>query len=193
MPKIVHFGEFFENLKLAVKQCYQTGQKMVENAKIKNSNGTFWIIFKQCAEAAKVFWHLRKKQRKPFILGSRFEPSPARFSDHLLTLAPPWLLDLDYITTSKNNLSILNFCLLLCFCQFKITTVDFTFSSNRNSSDDTSAEEQVRSIYIDYAKKISPTTFHCSTEFRDALKCYFESHRVMTNVVFARFLYCCKM
>ena len=26
MPKIVHFGEFFENLKLAVKQSYQTGQ-----------------------------------------------------------------------------------------------------------------------------------------------------------------------
>ena len=26
MPKMVHFGEFFENLKLAVKQCYQTGQ-----------------------------------------------------------------------------------------------------------------------------------------------------------------------
>ena len=26
MPKMVHFGDFFENLKLAVKQCYQTGQ-----------------------------------------------------------------------------------------------------------------------------------------------------------------------
>ena len=26
MPKMVHFGEFFENLKLAVKQSYQTGQ-----------------------------------------------------------------------------------------------------------------------------------------------------------------------
>ena len=36
---MVHFGEFLENLKLAVKQCYQTGQfeldkKLVENAKI---------------------------------------------------------------------------------------------------------------------------------------------------------------
>ena len=34
------FGEFFEKLKLAVKQCYQTGQyfiehKLVENAKIQ--------------------------------------------------------------------------------------------------------------------------------------------------------------
>ena len=26
MPKMDHFGEFFQNLKLAVKQCYQTGQ-----------------------------------------------------------------------------------------------------------------------------------------------------------------------
>ena len=26
MPKMFHFGEVFENLKLAVKQCYQTGQ-----------------------------------------------------------------------------------------------------------------------------------------------------------------------
>ena len=25
MPKMVNFGEFFENLKLAVKQYYQTG------------------------------------------------------------------------------------------------------------------------------------------------------------------------
>ena len=37
---MVHFDEFLENLKLAVKQCYQTlsvliGQKLVENAKIE--------------------------------------------------------------------------------------------------------------------------------------------------------------
>ena len=37
---MVQFDEFFENLKLAVKQCYQTiqfliGQKLVENAKIQ--------------------------------------------------------------------------------------------------------------------------------------------------------------
>ena len=37
---MVHFGEFLENLKLAVKQCYQTGQfeldkKLVENAKFQ--------------------------------------------------------------------------------------------------------------------------------------------------------------
>ena len=30
-----HFWRVFENLKLAVKQCYQTGQKMVEIAKVK--------------------------------------------------------------------------------------------------------------------------------------------------------------
>ena len=29
------FWRAFENLKLAVKQCYQTGQKLVENAKIQ--------------------------------------------------------------------------------------------------------------------------------------------------------------
>ena len=35
---MVQLGEFFENLKLAVKQCYQTGrkgQKLVEKAKIQ--------------------------------------------------------------------------------------------------------------------------------------------------------------
>ena len=37
---MVHFDEFLENLKLAVKQGYQTsqfkiGQKLMENAKIK--------------------------------------------------------------------------------------------------------------------------------------------------------------
>ena len=31
------FWRVFENLKLAVKQCYQTGQKLVENAKIKKT------------------------------------------------------------------------------------------------------------------------------------------------------------
>ena len=45
-----HFGDFFENLKLAVKQCYQTGQfvkgqKMAKNGKLKSDN---WTIFKQC-------------------------------------------------------------------------------------------------------------------------------------------------
>ena len=38
---MVHFGEFFKNLKLAGKQSYQTGQffigqKLVENAKSDN-------------------------------------------------------------------------------------------------------------------------------------------------------------
>ena len=28
---MVNFGEFLKNLKLAVKQCYQKGQKMAEN------------------------------------------------------------------------------------------------------------------------------------------------------------------
>ena len=40
----------FENLKDKVKQCYQTGQKMMKNAKIKkiDSSETFWVIFKHC-------------------------------------------------------------------------------------------------------------------------------------------------
>ena len=42
---MVHFGEFFENLKLAVKQCYQT--KLVENGKIQKfkCNETFLMTF----------------------------------------------------------------------------------------------------------------------------------------------------
>ena len=47
----------FENLKLAVKQCYQTGQfytdenwwKIWKMPKLKNSNATYWVIFKHCA------------------------------------------------------------------------------------------------------------------------------------------------
>ena len=51
MPKMVHFGVF-------LKACAQTvlpdrsaliGQKLVENAKIENSNATYWMIFKHCA------------------------------------------------------------------------------------------------------------------------------------------------
>ena len=36
-------------LKLAVKQCYQTGQfHRIEMPKLKTSNETFWVIFKHC-------------------------------------------------------------------------------------------------------------------------------------------------
>ena len=49
------FGRVFENLKLAVIQCYQTGQFYKDKnwwkmSKFKNSNATFWEVFKQCAK-----------------------------------------------------------------------------------------------------------------------------------------------
>ena len=48
MPKMAYFGEFLKYLKLIVKQCYQTGQKMVEMPKLNKLNETFWVIFKHC-------------------------------------------------------------------------------------------------------------------------------------------------
>ena len=44
------FAEFFENMKHAVKQCYQTGQfKYVCRTKIgKKSQNSYVTIFKQC-------------------------------------------------------------------------------------------------------------------------------------------------
>ena len=61
MPKMVHFGEFLEKS----EACGQTvlpdmslliGQKLKENAKIKNLNATLWVIFKQCSgEASSIF------------------------------------------------------------------------------------------------------------------------------------------
>ena len=52
------FLRFFENLELAVKQCYQMGHFYLDKnwwkiPKSKNSNTTFWAIFKRCEE--KVF------------------------------------------------------------------------------------------------------------------------------------------
>ena len=50
------FWRVFENLKLAVKQCYQTGQILVEYA-----NAIFWVIFKDCDTVRKYFisvWEL---------------------------------------------------------------------------------------------------------------------------------------
>ena len=48
--KYDQFWRVFENLKLAVKQCYQTGQisRTKIGVKCRNSNATFWVIFKQC-------------------------------------------------------------------------------------------------------------------------------------------------
>ena len=43
IPKMV----VFENLKLLVKQCYQTGQLLLDKD-WKKSNETLWVIFKHC-------------------------------------------------------------------------------------------------------------------------------------------------
>ena len=43
--KNVLFWRVFKNLKLAVIQCYQTGQKMVENAKIQKYQMRHFRIF----------------------------------------------------------------------------------------------------------------------------------------------------
>ena len=52
MPKNHQFKRVFENLKLAVKQCYQTGQLLDDNCwkmpKLKNSNATLGVTFKHC-------------------------------------------------------------------------------------------------------------------------------------------------
>ena len=45
VPKKGQFWQVFENLKFAVKQCYQTGHIWLDI----NSNATFWVIFKHCA------------------------------------------------------------------------------------------------------------------------------------------------
>ena len=55
MPKMVHFVI----LKLAVKKVLPDRsivirQKLVENAKMENSNETFWIIFKHCVTFEKI-------------------------------------------------------------------------------------------------------------------------------------------
>ena len=47
----------FENLKLAVKQSYQKGQWKMP--KFKNSNATFWVIFKHCVhETICIAWNI---------------------------------------------------------------------------------------------------------------------------------------
>ena len=52
----------FEKLKLAVKQCYQTGQFVKDKnwwkmPKFKSSNVTIWVIFKHCELASlALFW-----------------------------------------------------------------------------------------------------------------------------------------
>ena len=48
---MVHFDEFLKTLKLAVKQCYQTGHFYKDKnwwkmPNFKNLNATFWMIYK---------------------------------------------------------------------------------------------------------------------------------------------------
>ena len=48
------FWRLFENLKLAVKQCYQTGQFQLdknwcEMPKLENSNAKIWVISRHCS------------------------------------------------------------------------------------------------------------------------------------------------
>ena len=58
MPKFVLFGQFLKTLSLrsnsVTRHVNFNRTKMVENAKIKNSNATFWVIFKHCAHAKSV-------------------------------------------------------------------------------------------------------------------------------------------
>ena len=49
--KNVQFGEFSKNCSILM------GQKLVENAKIDNSNETFVAIFQQCANAGNIHWN----------------------------------------------------------------------------------------------------------------------------------------
>ena len=42
------FWRVFDKLKLAVKQCYQTGQFNRSKIGGKLKNATFWVIFKHC-------------------------------------------------------------------------------------------------------------------------------------------------
>ena len=52
MTKIFHFGEFLKICSLwsnsVTRQVSLIGQKLVENAKIQNSNTTLWVILKHC-------------------------------------------------------------------------------------------------------------------------------------------------
>ena len=70
MPK-VKFGEFWKP-----EACGQTvlpdksvliGQKLVENAKIKNSDGTIWMIFKQCDSDLFDFFSLFAWRKNPNV------------------------------------------------------------------------------------------------------------------------------
>ena len=42
MPKMVHFGEFLKNLKLEVKQSYQTEDRIPSNEK----DNVYWNVLK---------------------------------------------------------------------------------------------------------------------------------------------------
>ena len=55
MPKTIHFGEFLKTWSLrsnsVTRQVSLNRTKIV--GKCQNSNGTFWVIFKQCKDAKK--------------------------------------------------------------------------------------------------------------------------------------------
>ena len=63
------FWRVFENLKFAVKKCYQTGQFWLDKnwwkmPKLKNSNATYWVILKHCVSKTLKVETLRLKEAK---------------------------------------------------------------------------------------------------------------------------------
>ena len=58
IPKNVHFGKLWKpeacGQTVLPDRSVLTGQKLVEMPKVKNSNATFWVIFKQCVSPKKL-------------------------------------------------------------------------------------------------------------------------------------------
>ena len=54
-------------------------QKLVENAKIQNSNATFWVIFKQCEDVSQFqslkFWSFESKSFEEKGVKVNLDPS----------------------------------------------------------------------------------------------------------------------
>ena len=59
----------FENLKFAVKQCYQTGH--FSTGKYQNSNATFWVTFKQCVRYSS--WNSWMDRKQSHVFFDNFE------------------------------------------------------------------------------------------------------------------------
>ena len=75
MPKMLQFGEFLKTWSLRSNSVtrHVSFNRTKTGGKCQNSNATFWVIFKHCAQGPFFYFHIKIRFRFPWVSNKHFE------------------------------------------------------------------------------------------------------------------------